>query len=131
MRFVPILALTAAALAVLADTGTAASARGAEAANSCAAKAPGAAPPHGGLPAGSSAAPATRIHQDAFPQETLWPLGLFVGYISMSLKRQVQRRGYPSGDRRRSFSDLVSLRRPPTDAPSGQSAKERTANRSG
>ena len=36
------------------------------------------------------------------------PAFLVVGYISLDLKRQLRRRGYPSADRRATFSDLVA-----------------------
>ena len=39
----------------------------------------------------------------------LWPVALMVGYISIDLKRQLQRRGSPSSKRSETFSDLVSL----------------------
>ena len=42
-----------------------------------------------------------------------WPFLLSVGYISMSLKKQLRRRGYPTSDRTASFADLISLRRRP------------------
>jgi len=41
--------------------------------------------------------------------EMLWPFALMVGYISIDLKRQLQRRGFPSSKRNETFSDLVSL----------------------
>lgn len=46
-----------------------------------------------------------------------WPLLLSVGYISMSLKKQLRRRGYPTARRSETFADLISLRRRPAGSP--------------
>jgi len=45
-----------------------------------------------------------------------WPLLLSVGYISMSLKKQLRRRGYPTASRSETFADLISLRRRPASS---------------
>ncbi|NIA22215.1 MAG: hypothetical protein GWP05_09700 [Anaerolineaceae bacterium] len=45
-----------------------------------------------------------------------WPLLLSVGYISMSLKKQLRRRGYPTAIRSDTFADLITLRRRPADS---------------
>jgi len=44
-----------------------------------------------------------------FLTDLLWPFALMVGYISIDLKRQLQRRGSPSSKRHEAFSDLISL----------------------
>ena len=59
----------------------------------------------------------------------LWPCGLFVGYISMILKRQIQRRGYPFGDRRQAFGDFISVQpsNPPTPPETAAGTNGRSA----
>ena len=47
------------------------------------------------------------------PADTPWPLLLTVGYISMALKKQLRRRGYPGAEPTETFADLISLRRRP------------------
>jgi len=47
------------------------------------------------------------------PADSPWPLVLTVGYISMALKKQLRRRGYPGAERTETFADLISLRRRP------------------
>jgi hypothetical protein len=46
----------------------------------------------------------------------VWPAFFFVGYISISLKQQIRRRGYLDGRHSESYSDLIFLRpkNPPT-----------------
>jgi len=60
------------------------------------------------------------------PLDGPWTFLLAVGYISMSLKKQLRRRGYPTCDRTATFADLISLRRrrpisdDQTDHPAGR-----------
>ena len=45
------------------------------------------------------------------PADSPWPLMLTVGYISMALKKQLRRRGYPGAEPTETFADLITLRR--------------------
>ena len=71
-------------------------------------------------PSNAPSAASQPVSRDA----PLWPYGLAVGYISIGLKRQLRRRGYPGNDRTQAFSDLISLR-PDDDPPT--SADQRAA----
>jgi len=55
---------------------------------------------------------ATKVPASPIPHGVPWFVLPMLGYISMELKRQVRRRGFLSGDRAKTFSDLISLGRP-------------------
>lgn len=48
------------------------------------------------------------------PWHFFWPGGLCLGYISMDLKRHLQRRGHEPAGRDRAFAGLISLKPRPT-----------------
>lgn len=52
-----------------------------------------------------------RSPTDSVPVHMLWPYGMLTGYISITLKDQLRRRGHLSGRRDRTFADLISLGR--------------------
>ena len=82
----------------------------------------GASPVCAAIPAdGSTVERATRLLESLFQLGIPWPLLLVAGYISIELKRQVQRRGYHGGDRREAFSDLIRMQRP-SDGGAGEKA---------
>lgn len=51
------------------------------------------------------------------PLELLWTGGLAIGYVSMNLKQNLRRRGHTDGDRRKRYSDLISLQKAPDQPP--------------
>ena len=57
-----------------------------------------------------------------------WPAFLFLGYISMGLKRQLGRRGYQDGQRTESYSDLIFLRRKDLPPPPSSAEDSRHGN---
>jgi hypothetical protein len=62
-------------------------------------------------------------HSPGVPWHYFWPGGLCLGYISMDLKRHLQRRGHEPAGRDQAFTGLISLNpRPRRGEPSGSAA---------
>ena len=71
-------------------------------------------------PAPEVRSPESPMH---LPLELLWTGGLAAGYVSMNLKQNLRRRGHTDGDRRKRYSDLISLQKIP-DQPSTSGARD-------
>jgi hypothetical protein len=54
------------------------------------------------------------------PLELLWTGGLAAGYVSLNLKQNLRRRGHADGDRRKRYSDLISLQKVPDQSPTSE-----------
>ena len=67
-----------------------------------------------------SSAPPARL-----PLELLWTGGLAAGYVSMNLKQNLRRRGHTDGDRRKRYSDLISLETAKREVKQNQTGKNR------
>jgi hypothetical protein len=59
----------------------------------------------------------------------LWPGTLALGYISISLKEQLRRRGHSAAPRGRTFDDLIALPGPAPAVPSPDAERPPTEHK--
>jgi len=65
------------------------------------------------------------------PLLPLWPTVVALGYISISLKEQLRRRGHSAAPRGRTFDDLITLSGADPHSPSADPERRPTPHKAG